>query len=41
MQELLEKHPEVPKEGFTMENYMVAASWIASRGVGVDDRHGV
>jgi hypothetical protein len=38
--ELLDQHPDVPREGFTLKNYMAAASWLASRGFGVDDVHG-
>ena len=32
--------PERALRGFTLVNYMAAASWVASRGFGVDDVHG-
>ena len=40
MGELLDQHPDIPRKGFTLANYMAAASWLASRGFGVDDVHG-
>jgi hypothetical protein len=41
MTELLDQQPDIPRKGFTLANYMAAASWLASRGFGVDDVHGV
>lgn len=41
MTELLDRHPGIPRMGFTLSNYMAAASWLASRGFGVDDVHGI
>ena len=40
VQALLDSHPEVPRDGFTLTHYLAAASWVASRGFGVDDVHG-
>ncbi len=41
IEELLDAHPDIPRDGFTLANYMAAASWVASRSFGVDDLHGV
>jgi hypothetical protein len=40
IQALLEQHPQISRKGFTLPNYMAAASWLSSRGFGVDDVHG-
>lgn len=41
IEELLDAHPDIPRDGFTLANYTAAASWVASRSFGVDDLHGV
>lgn len=41
IQGILDANPEIPRDGFTLDNYRAAASLVASRAFGVDDVHGM